>query len=173
MIESLVEQVRAHVEAARPLYHRLVMIVGRPGGGKTTVLLHLAERHGWPYLNVNLELTGRLLELTRRQRALRTPQILADIVNAAGTEVVLLDNIEALFSVALQQDPLRLLQGLSRQRTIVAAWPGRLVGRRLMYAEPGHPEARSYENAEAVLFPIDSPDAVSAVADGQDRGGDR
>ena len=106
MVESLAEQVRVKVEAARPLYHRLVVIVGRPGSGKTRVLLDVAEKHGWPYVNVNLELTGRLLELTRRQRALRTPQILTDIVNAGASDV------------ALQQDPLKLLQGLSRPATI-------------------------------------------------------
>ena len=53
-----------------------------------------------------------------------------------GSEVVLLDNIELLFATELAQDPLRLLQSLSRNRTIVAAWPGNFDGGALTYAEP-------------------------------------
>ena len=37
---------------------------------------------------------------------------------------MLLDHLEILFDPALEQDPLRLLQGVSRDRTVVAAWPG-------------------------------------------------
>ena len=37
--------------------------------------------------------------------------------------MILLDNIEVIFDVALKQDPLRLLQRLSRNKTVVAAWP--------------------------------------------------
>ena len=52
------------------------------------------------------------------------------------------NNIELLFATELAQDPLKLLQSLSRNRTIVAAWPGNFDGAALTYAEPGHPEAR-------------------------------
>ena len=70
--------------------------------------------------------------------------ILDEIVREERSDVVLLDNIELLFAVELAQDPLRLLQSLSRNRTIVAAWPGTFDGKTLTYAEPGHPEARRY-----------------------------
>ncbi|MEN6474686.1 MAG: BREX-3 system P-loop-containing protein BrxF, partial [Syntrophaceae bacterium] len=45
---------------------------------------------------------------------------------ARKARVVLLDNIEILFDVSLKQDPLRLLQGLSRNTTLVAAWSGEI-----------------------------------------------
>jgi hypothetical protein len=49
---------------------------------------------------------------------------LANLPAAAQAGLVLLDNIELLFDVHLKQDPLRLLQGLSRNKTVVATWNG-------------------------------------------------
>jgi hypothetical protein len=71
-----------------------------------------------------LECDYNFFDLTERQRALQLPSLLMDIVNDAAGDVVLLDNIEILFDVSLKQDPLRLLQGLSRNKTVVAAWNG-------------------------------------------------
>jgi len=85
-----------------------------------------------------------MLELTERQRALQLPQILREIVNMASSEIILLDNIEIIFDVGLKQDPLRLLQGLSRNKTVIAAWNGTIVEDSLTYAVPGHSEYRRY-----------------------------
>ena len=95
-------------------------------------------------VNVNLELSQRLLELTEKQRALRCGQIVREIVDQAGGSAVLLDNLEVVFDPALRQDPLRLLQGLSRNRTIVASWNGQVADGYLVYAEPGHLEYGRY-----------------------------
>ena len=114
------------------------------------MLTELSAHHNWPRVNVNLRLSERLLELTHRQRATRVANILDDMVRAAQSDVVLLDNIELLFAEELSQDPLRLLQSLSRNRAIIAAWPGSFDGACLTYAEPGHPEARRYQTPQAV-----------------------
>ena len=57
---------------------------------------------------------------------------------------MLFRSTELLFDRSLQQDPLRLLQGVSRNRQIVAAWDGSLEEGKLLYAEPGHAEYRQY-----------------------------
>lgn len=131
------------LEAVRSVdssYHRLVLIVGATG--KTAALERVARDQGWALVNLNLSLSERLLELTRAHRARRASAIAEEIVKEAGTATVLLDNLEILFGVDLQLDPLRLLQALSRFRTVAAAWPGSLDGGHLVYAEPGHPEYR-------------------------------
>ena len=56
----------------------------------------------------------------------------------------MLDNTEILFHPDLGHDPLRLLQNLSRNRTVVASWSGTAQDGRLTYAAPGHPEYRRY-----------------------------
>ena len=58
--------------------------------------------------------------------------------------MILLDNIEVIFDVALKQDPLRLLQRLSRNKTVVAAWTGTIIDNSLIYGVPTHPEYRRY-----------------------------
>ena len=92
------------------------------GAGKTGALKEVAERTGAPLVNVNLELSRCLLDLAERQRPRHVQHLLERIVAETGCDVALLDNIEFLFDVSLQQDPLRLLQYLSRRRTVVVAW---------------------------------------------------
>jgi hypothetical protein len=129
---------------AAELYHRLVILVAPCGAGKTAALQDVHERTSAPLINVNLELTRRMLDLTERQRALQLPRLLSEIVGQSASDVVLLDNIEVLFDMSLKQDPLRLLQGLSRNRTVVVAWSGSIDGANVIYATPDHPEYRRY-----------------------------
>jgi hypothetical protein len=144
MAESLADQVVRKIRQVDELYHRLMLVVAAAGTGKTTALQDIQERIGAPLANVNLELSRRMLDLTERQRALQLPRLLREVINDAEGEVVLLDNIEILFDVSLKQDPLRLLQGLSRNKTVVAAWNGAIDGAHMVYAVPGHPEYRRY-----------------------------
>jgi ABC-type uncharacterized transport system ATPase component len=144
MAEPLSEEILQKIEPAAQLYHRLVLVVGPAGAGKTAALRDLRDRTGAPLLNVNLELSLRMLELTERQRALQAGKLFAAMVARTASKAILLDNLEMLFDVHLKQDPLRLLQGSSRNKTIVAAWNGRVLNGQLTYAAPEHPEYRRY-----------------------------
>ena len=115
-----------------------------PGGGELTWLL--------------TELSRQMLELTERQRALQLPRLLREIVGNGGGEMILLDNIEVIFDVGLKQDPLRLLQGLSRNKTVVAAWNGTIAYDSLTYAAPDHPEYRRYPMRD---FLVTSPEMTT------------
>ena len=176
MAEPLADQVLRKIGEARELYHRLILMVGPAGSGKTSALQEVSASTSAPLVNVNLELSRRMLYLTERQRALQLPLLLQDVcassVERQASDVLLFDNIEILFDVRLKQDPLRLLQGLSRNRTIVAAWPGSVIGsiidhfafgkqdtRRsthdagpyLTYAVQDHPEYRRYPIRDLVI----------------------
>ena len=143
MPELLSDNVLARIDGAKALYHRLILVTAPSGSGKTEALREVAANMGARLVNLNLELSRRMLDLTEPERALRLADLLKEIV---GTDepLVLLDNIEILFDAALRQDPLRLLQGVSRNRTIVAAWNGTLENGYLTYALPEHPEYRRY-----------------------------
>ena len=144
MAEPLADWVIERIGQAAELYHRLVMLVAPAGSGKTVALQEVHKRTAAPLVNVNLELSRGMLDLTSRQRALQLPRLLAEIVGASAADVVLLDNLEVLFDVSLKQDPLRLLQGLSRNKTVVAAWSGSIDGEYVVYATPDHPEYKRY-----------------------------
>lgn len=139
------------LQEVESLYYRLILVVGPQGSGRTAALRQVAEELGGQVLNVNLALSERLLELGARQRVLRLPQLLEEITREAKGPL-LLDNLEILFDADLKQDPLRLLQGLSRHRPVVATWNGAIQGSRLHYAEPGHPEFRRYDGADARII---------------------
>ena len=154
MVESVHDKVKRSLQAAAGLYHRLVLLVGEAGSGKTGVLREVAEEFGSSVVNVNLALSGELLALTARQRALRLPGIFSQIAEQAQAPVVL-DNLEILFDKTLQQDPLRLLQSISRNRIVVASWNGAMHSGRLLYAESGHPEYRSYDAVDTLIVGMD------------------
>lgn len=155
MAAPLSERITTRVPEADELYHRLLLVVGGPRTGKTGGLRDLESERGWPLVNVNLRLSAKMLELTHKQRALRAARLLDEVVGELAGDVVLLDNLELLFNPELAQDPLLLLQGLSRHRTVVASWCGNFDGTYLTYAEPGHPEARRYARPEAIIVLAD------------------
>lgn len=137
-------------------YHRLLLIAGPHGVGKTRLLKEMCRQEGMPYLNVNLELSRRLLELTTKERPLRVRRLLAQVIDSHPEPALALDNIELLFEPGLHQEPLALLQELSRNRPLVVAWGGYYDEKRrlLTYAEPGHPEYRRYERPEALIVSV-------------------
>lgn len=157
MAEPLADQVIRRIDQAAELYHRLVMLVAPAGAGKTAALREVHQRRGTPLVNVNLELSRQMLDLTERQRALQLPRLLSELVSTSESDVILLDNIEMLFDVSLKQDPLRLLQGLSRNKTVVAAWSGSIDGEYLVYATPDHPEYRRYPLGDMIVVPAEIP----------------
>ena len=150
MPQALTHQLADAIAGAADLYHSLVLVVGPPRSGKSQTLRHVADEKGWPLININLTLAEQLLELTAKQRTLKLPRLLDDIAREHEAEVLILDNIELLFDTHLEQDPLRLLQGLARNRTIVASWAGEFEGEYLSYAAPTHPEYRRYHQPDAV-----------------------
>ncbi|MBU4427041.1 MAG: BREX-3 system P-loop-containing protein BrxF [Proteobacteria bacterium] len=144
MAEPLTDKIMRKVKQLDGFYHRLMLVVAPSGAGKTTALLDVRDRTGAPLINVNLEISRLMLDLTQRQRALQLPRLLREIVDQDAGKMSLLDNTELLFDVGLKQDPLRLLQGLSRNKTVVASWNGAIIGGFLTYAEPAHPEFKRY-----------------------------
>jgi len=148
LIEPLAEKLIQKLEQAKELYYRLVLLVAPAGSGKTATLRNVHERTLFPLINVNLELSRRMLDLTERQRTLQLPRILSEIITQSKADVVLLDNIEILFDVRLKQDPLRLLQGISRNITLVAALSAEISTQPsslyLVYAAPDHAEYKRY-----------------------------
>lgn len=166
MPEPIQDKIRDAIKQSEGLYHRLVLLVGETGSGKTTAIRDAAHALHADVINVNLALSAKLLELTARQRAVHLSKLLGEVVENAAP-VALLDNTEILFDHDLQQDPLRLLQSMSRNRCVVASWNGTISGNKLTYAEAGHPEYRSYDLTETLV--VDMKQSVATAPVGQVR----
>lgn len=154
MSGAIQSKIKTSLVTADSLYHRLVLVVGDNQSGKSAVLKDIANEFNIPVTNVNLDISALLLDLTSKQRSLRLPELLGEILNNAHPFVIL-DNIEILFDKDLKQDPLRILQGISRNHTVISSWGGSFSNGRLQYAEPGHSEYRSYDSVGALIVTMD------------------
>jgi hypothetical protein len=143
-ISESVQSIHELLPGMLGLYNRLLLVVGLAGAGKTTVLRSVGARDQVRLINLGVELSRRLLDQTERQRIIQLPALLEEIASEEKAELLILDNTEILFNPALKQDPLRLLLGISRNRTVLASWLGQIVDGHLIYAEAGHPEFRRY-----------------------------
>jgi ABC-type uncharacterized transport system ATPase component len=154
MAEFKIDQIKQLLKSAEGLYHQLILVIGENGSGKTSALSKIAKELGIRVISINLELSYRLLELTTKQRVIKLPEVLDDITNT-GSPIVVFDNLEILFDKELKQNPLRLLQGISRNRLVLASWNGRIEEGRLIYAEPDHPEYQNYELKDILIVRMD------------------
>jgi ABC-type cobalamin/Fe3+-siderophores transport system ATPase subunit len=154
----IISELLENIAVAANRYHKLVLIVGRSGAGKTKTLEALSKSASAPIINVGRELSSRLLDIPARHRDLEVLRILDDVLGPRTDAPALLDNLEVLFEPTLQQDPLQVLQRLSRSRTIVAAWNGELRDDQLIYANAGHPEARRYPANGLLLVTLPTKD---------------
>ena len=157
MPEQLAEKILNKIDQASGLYHRLIIVAAPSGSGKTAALKHVSEKIGQAFINVNLEISRRMLDLTIRQRILQLPKLLQELIEDNGNDIVILDNIEILFDLNLKQDPLRLLQSFSRNKTIIAAWNGGIEKGQLNYAVSSHPEFRRYPIDEYIVIGNENP----------------
>ncbi len=168
MTHSLADKIQQALRAMRKapeLPERLVLVAGPSKSGKTRALQAVAAREQLPLLNLNLELSRRLLDLSQRQRVLQLRDALASILHGLSQDAVLLDNTEILFDPDLQQHPLHLLRAFSRDRILVASWNGvvKRDGRHhwMVHARPGHP-AYFCEKVEGILL-VASPNGIVDV----------
>ena len=154
MTKSIKEKLLVFVKEAQKLYYRLVLLVGPAESGKTTILNTVAEELGKDIININLKLSERLLEMTARKRTLKVSGMFNETLSN-DKQIVILDNIEILFDVELKHDPLSLLKKNSRNRTIITSWSGKVENEKLIYAEPGHPEYRTYNTNDILIVIMD------------------
>lgn len=143
------------IKAANKLYFRLALIVGPANMYRKQVIYNVAETLGYNTINVNLELSKHLLDMTHKKRVLKISEKLDEIV-APFHEYAILEFTEILFDVSLKQDPLALLKKISRNRTIVASWSGTVENGKLTYAEPGHPEYRVYDTSDIQIINMET-----------------
>jgi hypothetical protein len=124
--------------------HKLVLIIGESGAGKTGLLSSLSSRQSLPLLNLGPRLGTKLLSVPLRKRPLEIEATVQELIGP-GQGGVCIDNTDILFDPALRCDPIRLASSVSQNRLVLYALNGRLEGRRFVHGYPDHPEYFSEE----------------------------
>lgn len=137
------------------LNSKLILLVGDGRSGKTLLLRQIGAKLNIVPLNIGLELGRRLAAMQSNNRGLSAGELLREITDRERAEdTLLLDNLELLFEPSLQLNPLDLIRRLAHSKRVVAVWPGKLRGDRLLYADIGHPEYRNYSREGVVVLEI-------------------
>ena len=127
--------------AIRNRRYKLILVVAPPSSGKTKLLQHLREVNSrkYVYINLNMELSALLKDVTVKERPYRVQEFLREIVSDKQG-VLLVDNTEILFDPELKLDPVKSLEESSRSNIVIAVWSGIVKEGVLSYAKPGHRE---------------------------------
>jgi|26BtaG_2_1085354.scaffolds.fasta_scaffold03761_3 hypothetical protein len=138
------------IVSSKELYHRLVLIVGEKNAC-SRIIHETAESYGKQPININLDLSEKLLQLNHKKRQLKLQNLMWNLVKDEK-EIVFLTDTEILFDSSLQQDPLKILQEVSRNIRVVAYWGGEVNNTKLVYAIPNHSEYREYSSNDVVFI---------------------
>ena len=106
---------------------------------KGDTLKYYSEVNKLPYINVNLYLSEKLMDVKPNRR----PYKVIDLMNSLGDnddDIICIDYFEILFEPSLKLQPIDILKNLSRRKTVLVAWRYELKDGYLVYAQPGHPE---------------------------------
>jgi hypothetical protein len=146
-----VPEIESAISKANLSYHKLLVLAGKSGTGKTPLLRQISNNQGIPIINLGLTLSRQLLSLTIRQRKLKAADMIEDILGEPDSPRVGVDNTEIIFEPSLKLNALGLLRNISRNRLVIWAWNGEAEGDLLTYGYPGHPE---YQRISAREFTV-------------------
>jgi AAA+ ATPase superfamily predicted ATPase len=119
-------------------YFKLIIITGPFGSGKTRILKKLAERPDFTYLNMNLELTNRLMGIKESDYDTRAQELVKEMIDDYSDTILLIDNIEIFFSSEVGKiDPVSAFKNLARDKIIVISIPGKQRGEKIIYSSLG------------------------------------
>ncbi|MBD2463207.1 BREX-3 system P-loop-containing protein BrxF [Oscillatoria sp. FACHB-1407] len=154
-LERIVQAVQQINQAPELHRHRLILVV--VAAMQTLSFQEIADQLGFHYINVNFELSQRLLEVSKQQQPIKAFRLLNDeIIGQPVQQGLVLDHFEILFDPGLRLDPMRYLLDVSRYYTVVARWNGSYDKGYLVYAEPGHPEYVQYQPKDGVIISVES-----------------
>ena len=125
--------------------HKLIVVLGDFGSGKTALLKDVCQAVGGVYLNVNLEVSERLLAMPpdAYTDGMTPSEIIDDLCDQLSPDrrPIFADNVELLLSSEVGGlNIVDTFKRAARQRPVVLALPARLQGGYAEYSTLGRPD---------------------------------
>ena len=144
------------------MYHPLVWVVAGSSEDGSALLARVAKQH-----KARVVMLGGLAEdlapLTAAKRRRAVDALLERLASPGGDVPVFIDHAEVLFEPSLAVRVGAQMERLSRMcRALVVVWPGKVGGRELLYAAPGHPEHQTHPIGNARLVRVDAEFSILA-----------
>lgn len=140
-IEWLVKVLEEKIEEKNLDYNRFMVLLWN----NKTEIKHLFEEIDSSVLNINVIVSEQLLDIPSKLQAIKTQQIITEVIRNNPQKVIVIDNFEILFSPIVKVKPIELFRELSRYKTIIVIWRYSYENNRLVYAVPEHIE---YQEAQ-------------------------
>lgn len=131
----------------------IVVITGKPGSGKSKILREAAEKEKWVYVDCRELITEKFLAIPAADRGLYAPDMFLEDLKEYNSDVVILDRLQTFFVPVFHINTDSLMRKLSKQMTVVTAWPGYADGGMLCYDK--------FDGTEAIRI---SPDGFKVFA---------
>lgn len=158
---SRVHQLAAAIAAAAHDRHKLILVLGNFGAGKTQLLQTASAATEGAYLNLNLTLTERLRHLSRSRyndgvTVHAEIDRLCDELSQHGRPLFV-DNVELLFSPELGKvNPVDTFKRIARQRPVVLALPARRDGSYAEYSTIGRADYLRMEIGDYIILDLEN-----------------
>ncbi|MEJ9222291.1 BREX-3 system P-loop-containing protein BrxF [Paenibacillus glucanolyticus] len=144
---ELQELLTSEIDAARNRRNKMLFVV--VNRYTPLELQNSIQQMDIPVLNVSLLLSEQLRQLPPERRPFEVGRILKLLVMQEDKSEIFLSHIEYLFDRELKQNPVRLFENISGNKTVIIHWPGALESGILKYATPEHHEYYQSDNSYA------------------------
>lgn len=145
----MLNNLSARLQNISQLYYKQVYVYEYERGNSVE---YFSQAKHYPLMNINLLLSERIKTVARNRRPYKVAEILHEFINNVDSEIVCIDYYEMLFEPSLGVNPFDLFTNLSRNKTLIITWRGRIEGDYFIHAEPGHPEYTKYSTKDAIVI---------------------
>ena len=146
---SVLNNLSVRLQNISQLYYKQVYVYEYERGNSVE---YFSQANHYPLMNINLLLSERIKTVARNRRPYKVAEILHEFINNVDSEIVCIDYYEMLFEPSLGVNPFDLFTNLSRNKTLIITWRGRIEGDYFIHAEPGHPEYIKYSTKDAIVI---------------------
>lgn len=124
------------IEAAKNNDSRLILIIGKPGSGKSKLIHQYSDETGIPILDLDNIFKGKVTQIET---------VMKDFLTTYDNDVLLLDNKKILYTKNSKIDMLSFLKELTKNVIVVATWNGTIEDNKLIHIRSKLPTNLEYD----------------------------